>query len=54
MSSETGPDDMMSVVFPGASTFVARIFGNDLQIILILTLYAEKKKMVALCLSRDL
>jgi hypothetical protein len=54
MSSETGPEDVISVVFLGASKFAARLFDNDLQIILILTGYAEKKKTVALCLSRDL
>ena len=37
MSSETGPDDVMSVVFLGASKFATRLFDNDLQIILILT-----------------
>jgi hypothetical protein len=31
MSSETGPDDVMSVVFLGASTFATRLFDNDLQ-----------------------
>ena len=37
MSSETGPDDVMSVVFLGVSKSAARLFDNDLQIILILT-----------------
>jgi hypothetical protein len=31
MSSETGPDDVMSVVFLGASKFATRLFDNDLQ-----------------------
>jgi hypothetical protein len=31
MSSETGPDDVMSVIFLGASKFVTRIFDNYLQ-----------------------
>ena len=37
MSSKTGSDDVMSVVFLGASKFAARLFDNYLQIILILT-----------------
>ena len=31
MSSKTGPDDVMSVVFLGASKFATRLFDNDLQ-----------------------
>jgi len=37
MSSKTGSDDVMSVIFLGASKFATRLFDNDLQRILILT-----------------
>ena len=37
MSSKTGSDDVMSVVFLGASKSATRLFDNDLQRILILT-----------------
>jgi hypothetical protein len=37
----------MSVVFPGVSKFAARLFDNDLQIILILTGSATRKPRLA-------
>ena len=55
MSSKTGPDDTISVVFPGVSKFMMRLLDNDLQwpafgLIPLIAVAAPTACLIAFCM----